>query len=101
MASEGIGFGYNPFDNSNSFMKKWYKAATEVDPRVAADPQQLRLLTGSPVHTTVVAPVVAPQKGRLHYGNYQGVPNEWFYEFAKKNKTKSLTSIRTCPLHWL
>ena len=84
MASTGIGFGYNPFDNSNNFMEKWYKAATATRP--AVDAQRLRDLTRSPVYDHAVGPVVAAEEGRVHYGNYQGLPNEWFYEFAKKRK---------------
>ncbi|RMZ85633.1 hypothetical protein DV737_g586, partial [Chaetothyriales sp. CBS 132003] len=91
----GLGAGYNPYDNSNNFMEKWYKAATALDPRKSADAERLHQMTGSPMHARVVQTLITPQPGRLHYGNFNGLPSEWFYDFAQKNKDRFEEHVRS------
>ncbi|RMZ88485.1 hypothetical protein DV736_g4281, partial [Chaetothyriales sp. CBS 134916] len=91
----GLGAGYNPYDTSNNFMEKWYKAATALDPRNSADAEKYCHMTGSPMHSRVVQSLITPQHGRLHYGNFNGLPSEWFYDFAQKNKDRFEEHVRS------
>ncbi|RMD45048.1 hypothetical protein DV735_g92, partial [Chaetothyriales sp. CBS 134920] len=93
MNYSGLG-GYNPYDNSNKFMEKWYKAATALDPRDPADAEKYHQMTGSPTHARVLQPLVTPQYGRFHYSNFNGLPSEWFYDFAQKNKDRFEEHVR-------
>jgi hypothetical protein len=65
MALNTFQHGYDPYDDDGDFMTEWYRAATAPKSRI---PTQSRVST------------------EVRNSNYQGLPNEWFYDFAKKNK---------------